>query len=49
LAVNAGFGFAQDIDIDQAGNIFVADSGAHRIRRIDAATGIITTVVGTGT
>ena len=33
---------------DSAGNVYVADSGNHRIRRIDAA-GTITTLAGTGT
>ncbi|MGH9039191.1 MAG: SBBP repeat-containing protein, partial [Acidimicrobiia bacterium] len=35
------------IAVDRAGNIYVADSPNHRIRRIDRA-GIITTVAGTG-
>jgi hypothetical protein len=34
--------------IDTTGNIFVADSGNHRIRRIDAGTGYISTVAGNG-
>ena len=36
------------IETDAFGNVYIADIGNHRIRKIDAA-GIITTVVGTGT
>ncbi len=35
--------------IDASGDIFLADSGNNRIRRVDAVTGIITTVAGNGT
>jgi DNA-binding beta-propeller fold protein YncE len=35
--------------VDSAGNVFIADTSNHRIRKVAAATGIITTVVGTGT
>jgi sugar lactone lactonase YvrE len=33
---------------DQAGNLFIADTVNNRIRKVDAATGIIRTFVGTG-
>ncbi len=36
------------ICVDHAGNLYVADYGNHRIRKVDAITGIITTVAGTG-
>lgn len=39
---------ADDIVVDRAGNIFLASLSEHRVRKIDAATGIITTVAGTG-
>src|SRR4051812_42042554 len=35
------------ISIDSKGNVYLADAGNHRIRRIDTA-GVITTVAGTG-
>jgi len=34
--------------VDASGNIFIADGNNHRVRRIDAGTGMITTVAGTG-
>jgi len=36
------------VAVDGAGNVFIADQINHRIRRVDAATQIITTVAGTG-
>ncbi|MBC8549579.1 MAG: hypothetical protein H8D23_08000 [Candidatus Brocadiales bacterium] len=36
------------VTIDNSGNLFIADQGNHRIRRVDAITGIITTVAGDG-
>ena len=35
--------------VDSAGNLYIADSGNYRIRKVAADTGIITTVAGNGT
>lgn len=40
--------FPESAVADGAGNIFIADSYNHRIRKIDAQTGIISTIAGTG-
>ena len=37
------------IEIDARGDLYIADTGNHRIRKVDATTGIITTVAGNGT
>jgi sugar lactone lactonase YvrE len=37
-----------DVAFDRAGNLYFSDTFNHRIRRVDAATGIITTVAGNG-
>ena len=34
--------------MDVTGNLFIADTDNHRVRRVDAVTRIITTVAGTG-
>ncbi len=47
-AVDAGINGPAWLAIDSQGNLFVAEQLAHKIRRIDAATGIITTVAGNG-
>lgn len=36
------------IQLDRDGNLYICDIGNHRIRRVDAATGVISTVAGTG-
>ncbi|HEX4982898.1 MAG TPA: hypothetical protein VFV63_14425, partial [Ilumatobacteraceae bacterium] len=36
------------VDVDAAGNLYIADSGHHRIRKVDAVTGLISTIAGTG-
>jgi sugar lactone lactonase YvrE len=38
----------EGVSVDPTGNVVIADSGNHRLRRVDARTGIITTVAGTG-
>ena len=37
------------LTLDTSGNLFFADTANHRLRRIDATTGTITTAVGNGT
>lgn len=37
-----------DAIADSAGNVFIADTNNNRVRRVDALTGIITTVAGSG-
>ncbi|MGH9844189.1 MAG: hypothetical protein ACREEM_36145 [Blastocatellia bacterium] len=41
--------FATDVALDRAGNLFIADQGNNRVRRIDAQTGIVSTAYGDGT
>lgn len=48
LATNALLEQPWDIATDSAGDIYIADTNNNRIRRIDATTGIITTVAGSG-
>ncbi len=38
-----------DVVLDGYGNLYISDRGNNRIRKVDVSTGIITTVVGTGT
>ncbi len=48
LATNAFLGKIEDVAIDSADNLFIADTDLDRVRRVDAGTGIISTVIGTG-
>jgi sugar lactone lactonase YvrE len=48
LATSAQLNFPNDVAFDGAGNMYIADEYNNRIRRIDAVTGYISTVVGTG-
>lgn len=48
LAINATLDTPRGIAIDDDGNIYIADTNNFRVRRIEAATGIITTVAGNG-
>jgi uncharacterized protein (TIGR03437 family) len=38
--------FHSGLAVDKAGNLYIADTGDSRIRKVDVATGIITTVAG---
>ncbi len=44
-ALAAEINLPNDVDVDAAGDVYIADSGNNRIREIDT-TGVITTVVG---
>ncbi|CAK8718667.1 hypothetical protein GCAAIG_08125 [Candidatus Electronema halotolerans] len=47
-AIEANISYPDDVVVDQLGNIFIADTGNNRIRKVDT-NGIITTVAGNGT
>ena len=47
-AVDALLGKPFDVTVDLDGNLFIADTFNHRIRRVDAETGIIETIAGDG-
>ncbi len=48
-ATGAGLAGPSGVAVDASGNLFIADAGNNRIRRVDAATQIISTVAGNGT
>lgn len=48
LALNGQINGAEGVSLDASGNVFLADTLNNRIRRVDAATGILTTLGGTG-
>ncbi|MES2202351.1 MAG: FlgD immunoglobulin-like domain containing protein [candidate division FCPU426 bacterium] len=48
LAVNAQLDGVNHISLDSAGNLYLADRYNQRIRKVDLASGKITTVAGTG-
>ncbi len=47
-ATNAKLSNPMGVCVDSLGNIYIADNGNHRIRKVDAITGIITTIAGNG-
>jgi hypothetical protein len=49
LATNAMLYFPSNVVLDSNQNIIIADWQNHRVRKIEISTGIITTIVGTGT
>lgn len=48
LATNASLNDPTAVRVDDSGNIFIADTSNNRVRRVDYATGLISTVAGTG-
>jgi cysteine-rich repeat protein len=47
-AISAQLAVPKSVAVDSLGNLFIADTSNHRVRRVDTR-GIITTVAGTGT
>ena len=48
LAINASLSSPADVAFDRSGNLYIADSGNQRVRKV-ATDGTITTIAGTGT
>jgi streptogramin lyase len=48
LATAALFNQPHSIQLDKEGNLYICDIVNHRVRRVDAKTGIVTTFAGTG-
>jgi sugar lactone lactonase YvrE len=48
-ATSAKLNSPKGVAIDSSGNLYIADTSNHRIRKIDASTGNIATIAGTGT
>jgi sugar lactone lactonase YvrE len=46
-ATNAAFDYPEDVTVDSAGNLFIADSGNNVIRKV-STNGLISTAVGSG-
>lgn len=47
-AIKAQFKVPHSIALDADDNIYIADIGNHRIRRVDSKTGVVSTIVGNG-
>jgi sugar lactone lactonase YvrE len=48
IAINAQISAPAWVSLDGAGNIYIADTGNQRVRKIDVITGLIGTIAGTG-
>lgn len=47
-ATKATLNFPGAVAVDRHGHLYIADTMNHRVRRVDAKTGVITTIAGTG-
>ena len=48
-AIDAALNMPHEIQFDRAGHLYIAERDNHAIRKVDARTGIISTLAGTGT
>ncbi len=48
VATDARFDWPHEVRVDRTGNLFIADTRNHVIRRIDAVTRVVSTIGGTG-
>jgi uncharacterized protein YjdB len=48
-ATSANITYAFGVTLDASNNLYISDYNNHRIRKVDGASGVITTVAGTGT
>jgi hypothetical protein len=48
LATAAYLGYPEDVAFDGAGSLYILDGQSERIRKVNASTGIITTIAGNG-
>lgn len=47
-AATAGLNHPQGVEVDAAGNIYIADTENHRVRKVTISSGILTTIAGSG-
>jgi sugar lactone lactonase YvrE len=47
-AIDAAFNWPHEVRADETGNLYIADTRNHAIRRVDAVSGIVTTLAGGG-
>lgn len=47
-ATSAQLNIPENVALDPAGNLYIADAGNNRVRKVNAATGIISTIAGNG-
>ncbi|MEZ4365468.1 MAG: hypothetical protein R2939_04160 [Kofleriaceae bacterium] len=48
LATASALRAPEGVAFDDVGNMYIADTGNHRVRRVDGATGLVTTIAGDG-
>ncbi|MER3423680.1 MAG: hypothetical protein C4293_11055 [Nitrospiraceae bacterium] len=47
-AIQATLNFPSAVAVDEQGNVYIPDTMNHRVRKVDAETGMIMTIAGTG-